>query len=79
MGWWMLFGTTLWILFIAVIVFLVLSRFSPSRSEPPRPPEGERPIEIARRRYAAGEITREEFEQLRQDLADSTAPGDQRP
>jgi len=26
------------------------------------------PVEIARRRYAEGEITREEFEQIKQDL-----------
>ena len=26
------------------------------------------PVEIARRRYAAGEITKEEFDQLRDDL-----------
>jgi len=31
-------------------------------------PEEESPLEIARRRYARGEITREEFEQLRHDL-----------
>lgn len=29
----------------------------------------ERPLEIARRRYAKGEITREEFERIRDDLS----------
>jgi putative membrane protein len=31
--------------------------------------DGESPLEIARRRYARGEITREQFEQLRRDLS----------
>jgi putative membrane protein len=31
-------------------------------------PKEEEPLEIARRRYARGEITREEFEQIKQDL-----------
>ena len=31
-------------------------------------PDEESPLEIARHRYARGEITREEFEQLRRDL-----------
>jgi len=30
----------------------------------------EEPLEIARRRYASGEISRQEFEQIKQDLED---------
>ncbi len=32
-------------------------------------PEVDSPLDIARRRYARGEITREEFEQLQRDLS----------
>ena len=32
-------------------------------------PSEESPLDIARRRYARGEITREEFERLRRDLS----------
>lgn len=38
-----------------------------------QPPEAVDPLEIARRRYARGEITREEFEQIRRDLEASRA------
>jgi uncharacterized membrane protein len=38
-------------------------------SRAPRNPDaGEEAVDIARRRYAAGEITREEFEQILEDL-----------
>jgi uncharacterized membrane protein len=33
----------------------------------------DRPIDIARRRYAAGEITKEQYEELRHDLSDRAA------
>jgi putative membrane protein len=36
------------------------------RSDPG--PPGERPLEILKRRYARGEITREQFEQMRRDI-----------
>jgi len=32
------------------------------------PPPGDEPLEILRRRYARGEISREEYEAIRQDL-----------
>jgi putative membrane protein len=67
-GWW-IFGavwmTAFWITAIALIVWAV------TRATDGRGSSGsdESPIDIVRRRYARGEITREEFEQLRQDLA----------
>ena len=73
MGWWMLFGGLLWIVFILAIVFITArvaggtggSGGSTTRSHLP---SNETPLEIARRRDAAGEISREEFEQIRRDL-----------
>lgn len=73
MGWWMLWGSFLWIVFIVAIVFVVaqlaarMSGGSESRTSNP-PPSGEPPLDIARRRYAAGEISRDEFEQIKRDL-----------
>jgi len=66
-GWWMVFGG-LWMLFfwgglIALIVWGIsrLTRRSPSNGK-------ESPLDIARERYARGEISREQFEQIKKDL-----------
>jgi putative membrane protein len=72
MGWWMLFGGAWMMLFWAAVVGLVvwlvirLTR----RSDTNGRDDGRRtPLEIARERYARGEISREEFEQIRKDLS----------
>jgi putative membrane protein len=66
MGWWMLFGSVWFVLFWGAIIWLFVRLLSPGRDA--RGPD-DSPIEIARRRYARGEITREEFEQIRRDLS----------
>lgn len=71
MGWWMLFGglwmLVFWILVIALIVWGVrkLVEHGDSKS---RPSEKRDPLEIAKERYAKGEISKEEFEQIKKDL-----------
>jgi len=49
----------------AVVVYLLLKRQGENR-----PVEGPRetPLEILKRRYAKGEITREQFEEMKKDL-----------
>jgi putative membrane protein len=66
MGWWMLFGSVWFVLFWGAIIWLFVRLLSPGRDTRDR---DDSPIEIARRRYARGEITREEFEQIRRDLS----------
>ena len=67
MGWWMMFGVIWMVIFWGAIIALAIWAVS-------RLGEGERrgdmdtPLEIARRRYARGEIDREQFEQLQRDL-----------
>ena len=67
MGWWMIWGGMFMVLFwgavIALIVWLVQQASAASRS-----PAGKPPLDIARERYARGEINKEEFDQLRRDL-----------
>ncbi len=68
MGWWMLFGGLWMLLFwgglIALIVWIVikLSRRNGATSK-------SSPLDLAKERYAKGEIAREEFEQLKKDLS----------
>ena len=67
MGWWMLFGSFVWIVFWATLVY-----FFVSFTRGPQPSTGDKkedPIDIAKRRYASGQITREEYERIRHDLA----------
>ena len=66
MGWWMLFGSVWFVFFWGAAIWLFVSLLRPGRGE--RDGE-ESALEIARRRYARGEISREEFEQIRRDLA----------
>ena len=67
-GWWMLFGGLWMFIFwgglIALIVWGVikLSRRNSSTSK-------SSPLDVAKERYARGEISREEFEQLKKDLS----------
>jgi putative membrane protein len=64
MGWWMLLGSVWFVIFWAVVIWAVVRVTASGRDA------GEASaIEIARRRYARGEIDREEFEKLRRDLA----------
>lgn len=66
MGWWMIFGALWMVIFWAAIIWLIAWGVGLlGRREERR---GNGPLEIARRRYANGEITREQFEQLRHDL-----------
>ncbi len=67
MGWWMIFGG-LWMLIfwgglIALIVWgiMKLSRRNGSTSK-------RDPLDIAKERYARGDISKEQFEQLKKDL-----------
>lgn len=58
-----LFMLLFWVLVIAALVYGVRWFVTQGRAS-----ESERPLEIAKRRYARGEITREEFERLKEDL-----------
>lgn len=74
MGWWMLFGGILWLVFLGTIIFFIVYALGGTRSGPRRPEEDDA-LEIARRRYARGDISREEFEQIRRDLTGRSQPG----
>lgn len=68
----MAFGGLLVLLLFAVVGYIAY-RFGKSRAEESSvgaaSPGANDALEVARARYAKGEITREEFEQFRRDLA----------
>ncbi len=80
-GWMMLLGGLVPLLFLGLLVFLVAQAMSAGRTAgrsvlsgaPPAPPRHESALETAQRRYAAGEISREEFVRIRDDLGGGTA------
>ena len=65
----MLFSLLLFIGLIIVVVYLVRGSHSSSHSHSHTGAHAETSLEIAKKRYAAGEITKPEFEQLKKDLA----------
>ena len=68
MGWWMLFGGTwmfvFWGVIIGVVVWAVIAWSRRNRSG-----GKDDSLSIARERYARGEMSREEFEQIKKDLS----------
>jgi putative membrane protein len=65
-GLWMIF---IWLIIIGVIIYVVkiaVDQNKAHREHPPSPTES--PLDILKRRYAAGEITKEEFEQKKHDI-----------
>lgn len=73
MGWWMLWGSILWIAFILAIIVVTAKLAGSSNrdgasSGQTTPPPIESPLDILRRRYASGELSRDQFEQMRRDL-----------
>jgi len=68
LGWMMLLGALFWITLLGLVAYLATSSVTRHSSAPATPPD---PLETARRRYAAGEISREQFVAL---CADLTAP-----
>jgi putative membrane protein len=63
MGWWMVFGSVVWILFIGALVYFIATLSNRDGRSSERPTD--RALDIAKRRYAAGEISEEEFQRIK--------------
>ncbi|MBI5956168.1 MAG: SHOCT domain-containing protein [Chloroflexi bacterium] len=57
-----------WLLIIGGVVWLVQSLARGRGSSETSAPASESPLDILNRRYAKGEITKEQFEQMKRDL-----------
>ena len=69
MGWWMLFGSVWFVLFWGLIIWAVASLVSRlGGGQASQGSREESPLDIAKRRYARGEISKEEYDRLRADL-----------
>ena len=71
MGWWMVFGGIVTILFWAgvfALVVWVIARLVGHENSRAASGRKSNPLDIARERYARGEITKEQFDQISKDL-----------
>lgn len=65
-GGWMFFHFLFWILIIGVVLLIVWLVRQPGRYE--RGHGGESSLDILKKRYARGEISKEEFEKMKKDI-----------
>jgi putative membrane protein len=69
MGWWMLMGSAWFFLFWGLLTYLIVSAMGRSGTRSRDGSGDESPLDILKRRYARGELTRQEFERMRRELA----------
>lgn len=69
MGWWMaawmVLGGVVWVILAALLASIMTGAWNRRDGRQ----QHESPLEVARRRYASGEITSDEFDAIRRNLA----------
>jgi putative membrane protein len=61
-------GMFMWIIFLIVIGLLVYFFVQTRKTKGQTPTQGESHLDILKKRYAKGEITREDYERMKKDL-----------
>jgi putative membrane protein len=61
-------GMFMWIIFLIVIGFLIYFIVQARKTKGQMPTQYESPLDILKKRYAKGEITKEEYEKMKKDL-----------
>ncbi len=64
----MWFGWLFWLIIIGVIIWAVIQFTNKTQSQGSSSAVTKSPMEILKERYAKGEITKEQFEQMKKDL-----------
>ena len=67
MGWWMAFGGIWMVVFWGVLIALIVWGITKISKRDESIPKHD-PLNVAKERYAKGEISREEFNQIKKDL-----------
>ena len=70
-GFWFFGMHALWWVFWLIVIIFLIAFVMPGRNRRAR----ETPLEILKRRYAAGEISKDEYEERRATLARDADPG----
>lgn len=61
-------GMFMWIIFLIVVGFLIYFIVQAQKAKGPTPTQAETPLDILRKRYAKGEISKEDFDRMKRDL-----------
>jgi uncharacterized membrane protein len=61
-------GVIMWLLLLVVVGVLVYFLVKASQTGGSRPAPPETPLDILKKRYARGEITKEQFDEIKKDL-----------
>ncbi len=64
----MWFGWIFWLVIIGLIIWLLINQSNRNRNQNYLNPHLESPLDILKKRYAKGEITKEQFEQMKKDI-----------
>ena len=68
MGWGWVFMLVFWVLIVVLIILLIRRLLSSGSTPIAGPPQEDSALEILKKRYARGEINKEEFEAKKKDL-----------
>lgn len=74
-GWWPMMhygfgygGMFMWIIFLIVIGLLIYFIVQAQKTKDQAPMQNESPLDVLKRRYAKGELAREDYERMKKDL-----------
>ncbi len=63
----MWYGWIFWLVILVLIIWVIVSQLNKNKRDT-QSPQQESALDILKKRYAKGEITKEEFERMKKDL-----------